>query len=74
MARSETTVKVYSDPKAYQRDAAKMAQQGWRVVSVTERRPPSGCGRLIFLIFTLGIFAILFPHRPELVVTYERSR
>lgn len=63
-------VRVYKSPEAYRKDAAKLAKQGWSVQSVTERRPRSGCMRLLLLWFVV----LIFPPKPELVVTYVRHR
>lgn len=64
----ETVVRVYKKPKEYEKDASKMAKDNWSVESVTERRPRSGIGR----IATLMLLALVFPPKPELVVTYAR--
>lgn len=69
--QQETTVKVYRSSKDYQTDAQHMAQQGWTVSNVTENRPRSGCIRVFLL---LGIFALVFPPKPEIVVTYSRAK
>jgi hypothetical protein len=67
--KRETMVRVYKKPKDYERDAAKMAKDSWSAESVTERRPRSGIGR----IATLGFGSLVFPPKPELVVTYART-
>lgn len=66
----ETMVRTYKNTDQYQRDAAKLAQQGWRVVNTVERRPRAGCARIILLWW----LTLLRPPRPELVVTYARQR
>lgn len=66
----ETRVKNYSSPGAFNRDAGKMARDGWSVVSTTERQPRAGCLRIV----TLGLFTLIFPPKPEIVVTYSRPR
>jgi hypothetical protein len=67
---TETMVRVYTGNKAYQRDAEKWARQGWRVATVTERRPRRGC--IVSILFLVP--SLIFPPKPELVVTYERIR
>lgn len=62
-------VRTYKSNDAYRKDANKLAKQGWRVVNVAERRPRAGCLRLLFLWW----FVLIFPPKPELVVTYERA-
>jgi hypothetical protein len=66
----ETMVRVYKGNDAYQKDARKLADQGWRVVNVVERRPRAGCLRILLLWW----LTLLRPPRPELVVTYARAR
>lgn len=66
--KRETMVRVYKKPEDYERDAAKLAKDNWSVDSVTERRPRSGCGRIALL----WLWALVFPPKPELVVTYAR--
>jgi hypothetical protein len=61
-------VRVYSSNSAYQKDAAKLAKQGWTPITVTERRPRAGCARIILLWW----LTLLRPPKPELVVTYQR--
>lgn len=59
-------VKRYKSEKQYQQDAQRMTAQGYKVVSVTSEQPRAGCLRIV----TLGIFTLLWPPRPVLVVTY----
>lgn len=70
--QQETAVRVYTNPGQYQKDAQKMARQGWAVANVAERqvRRRSGC----LTILTLGTWKILTPPTSELVVTYQRTR
>ena len=65
----ETQVGIYSNPNNYARDAKRLAQSGWVPISVTERRPRAGCLRIV----TLGLWTLVFPPKPELVVTYQRG-
>ena len=58
---TETMVKEYKGPKAFQRDAPRQAEQGWRVIGQTEHRPRQGCLRIIMMGF---IFAFIFPPKP----------
>lgn len=64
----ESMVRVYKNPKAYQKDASKLAKDQWQSDSVTERKPRAGIGRIL----SLGFFTLLFPPKPELVVTYTK--
>jgi hypothetical protein len=70
MQAEETMIRVYKSNSAYQHDARKLAGQGWRVVSVTERRPRAGIARIVLLMFLV----LIFPPKPQLVVTYSRPR
>lgn len=67
--RQETIIRIYRKPDEYQRDAQRLSRDGWSVSNVTERRPRSGCLRVFLL---LGFLALVFPPKPELVVTYTR--
>lgn len=67
---AETMVRTYPNPDAYQRDARKLAGKGWSVSNTMERKPRAGCARIL----TLGLFTMLFPPKPEIVVTYVRQR
>lgn len=69
--RDETMVRTYTSAKAYQNDAKRLARDGWSAANVTEHRRRSGCIRVFLL---LGIFALVFPPKPEIVVTYVRTR
>ena len=60
-------VKRYKSQAAYQRDAGRLAKQGYTVTDVTSEQPRAGCLRIL----TLGIFAWLFKPKPVLVVTYK---
>lgn len=68
--RKETVVRVYTSPKDFERDTPRFAAEGWIVASVTHRQPRRGCGRILLMGV---IFAFIFPPKPELVVTYERT-
>jgi hypothetical protein len=71
MAESfETMVRVYKTTDAYQSDLAKLTKKGWITQTVTERKPRAGCARIILLWW----FTLIFPPKPELVVTYMRTR
>lgn len=59
-------VKRYKDERAYQKDAQRMVRRGYKVTSVTSEMQRAGCARIL----TLGIFTLLFPPKPQLVVTY----
>jgi hypothetical protein len=63
MARS-IVVKRYKNEREYQNDAQRMARRKYKVASVTSQtRRRSFFGALFF--------GLLFPRRPELVVTYS---
>jgi hypothetical protein len=66
----QTKVKVYQSNRQFQRNAKRMAKQGWRVVSTAQDKPRPGCGR----IGCLGIFAGIFPPKERMVVTYQRDK
>jgi hypothetical protein len=68
--RMVTMVRSYKKEKDYRKDAQKLSKQGWHVMSTVEQRPRSGLGRL----FMLGLLAAVFPPKPKIVVTYERTR
>jgi hypothetical protein len=68
--QTETMVREYDDTDEYNRDAKKLAEQGWSVQSVTELSQSSGCFRCCFL----GIFAAILKPKSHLVVTYVRNR
>lgn len=69
-AASETMVRVYKNTRDYQSDAKKLANKGWSPTNTVERRPRAGCLRLALLWWLI----LLRPPKPELVVTYQRSR
>jgi hypothetical protein len=71
--RPGVRVETYKSSRDYRLDAERMARDGWRVVSAIEQQPRHGHGRFLFRVLTLGIGALLFPRRPEIVVTYERG-
>lgn len=67
--RIETMSRTYQNQEAYSTDAARLAGQGWRVTNVTEHQPSTGCARGCLL----GLFALVWKPKPELIVTYERQ-
>ncbi len=64
----QTEVRRYMGYKPFNRDAHHLARQGWAVVSTIEYKRRSGCVRMILL----GFFCLVFPPRPEIIVTYQR--
>ena len=60
-------IKRYKNEKAFQKDARKLAKKGWAVQTVTSEQPRAGCARWL----TIGLFAVIFKPKPELVVTYN---
>jgi hypothetical protein len=60
-------VKRYKNEKEYQKDVLGMDKRGYKVISViSEQRR-----RSLFTVLMTGFLAILFPRKPELVVTYS---
>jgi hypothetical protein len=67
MAKDRVLVRRYKDEKEYQKDANKMAKQGYVVDSVvTENLGRGGCRWLAF-----GLFNFLSKPKHVLVVTYR---
>lgn len=69
MAKTETMVKVYKDPKDYAKDAQKLAKQGWTVFESLDHQPRAGIVRTFSGLGLLG-------SRPkaEMVITYTRTK
>lgn len=63
MARA-IVVKRYRNERDYQRDAGRMARRKYKVASVASQTRRRG-------LFGALFFGLLFPRRPELVVTYS---
>lgn len=59
-------VRRYKDEKEYQKDAQRMGKRGYKVISVISEQKR----RSFFTVIMTGFLAILFPRKPELVVTY----
>ena len=59
-------VRRYQTDAEYQKDANKLAKDGYTVTSTTSEQPRSGCLRIL----TLGI---LFKPKPVLIVTYSKA-
>lgn len=59
-------VRRYPTDADYQKDANKLARDGYTVTSTTSEQPRSGCLRIL----TLGVF---FKPKPVLVVTYSKA-
>ncbi|MGH2549063.1 MAG: zinc ribbon domain-containing protein [Thermomicrobiales bacterium] len=62
-------VKAYPDQAAFQRHAAILATDHWVVSTVVERKPNAGCLRIALLWWLV----LIFPPRPELLVTYRHE-
>jgi hypothetical protein len=60
-------VKRYKNEKEYQKDVLGMDKRGYKVISVAVQQPR----RSLFTVVMTGFLALLFPRRPELVVTYS---
>lgn len=69
MAQKKTMVKQYDTHAAYQKDANKLAQQGWKVQNVTEQEQRSGLTRCCLL----GLFALVLKPRNKILVTYVKE-
>lgn len=65
---AQTIVREYKSRQEFERDAAKLADQGYSVLTVTESQPRSGCLRML----TLGFFALIWKPKNKLIVTYQR--
>ena len=65
----ETDVREYESMKAYEKDAKKLAKDGWEVVQTEWYQPKSGIGRKA----AIGIFAAVFKPSKKLMVTYRRQ-
>lgn len=68
MSANQTMVRVYRSPNAYRRDAEALARQGWHVASTSERRRRRSC---VWIVLFFPV--LLWPPKPEIVVTYDRS-
>lgn len=66
MARN-IIVKRYKTEQQYQRDAGRMAKRGYKVAGMTSERPSRGC----LAALTFGLFVLLFPPKPQYIVTYQ---
>ena len=66
MSEKTILVRRYKTDPEYQKDANKLARDGYTVTSTTSEQPRSGCLRIL----TLGI---LFKPKPVLVVTYSQA-
>lgn len=66
MSNKTILVRRYKSDSEYQKDANKLARQGYVVTNATSEQPRSGCLRIL----TLGI---LFKPKPQLVVTYQHQ-
>lgn len=65
----ETMIQIYIGSKTFQKDAKRLARDGWTVASTTINKRRSSCLRVILL----GLFCLVFPPKPEIIVTYQRS-
>lgn len=60
-------VRRYKNEKEYQRDAQHLGKRGYKVVSVISEPKR----RSLFTIVMTGFLVLLFPRKPELIVTYS---
>jgi hypothetical protein len=66
---ANVTIREYRDRAEFDREAKKLARDGWEVQTMTERSQRSGCVRILLT----GGLALVFPPKPHLVVTYRRA-
>lgn len=64
-----TIIREYRSRAEFERDAAKLAADGYSVLTVTESQQRAGCMRIL----TLGLFALVWKPKQKLLVTYQRS-
>lgn len=67
MTPKAIVVRRYKNEKEYQKDAQGMGKRGYKVISVVSEQKR----RSLFTVLMTGFLAILFPRKPELVVTYS---
>ncbi|HZU77115.1 MAG TPA: hypothetical protein VFA70_10155 [Dehalococcoidia bacterium] len=68
-------VREYKSRRAYERDARRLAAEGWTVANVAEKRGgPHLLASLLLLVLLIvpGVLALLFWRKRVLVVTYTR--
>lgn len=63
----QTKVVEYTSAGDFQKDANKLARDGWTVAAQSERTPKRGCLRML-----AGGF-LFFRPKPRIVVTYNRQ-
>ena len=66
---AETKVKEYQSQGAFQRDADRMAKDGWAVQTVSDRPQRVGCLRIL----STGFLALLWKPPSHVLVTYHRD-
>jgi hypothetical protein len=66
---SPIVMREYKSMDAYQRDAVKLAAQGYTVTAVTDRQQRAGVGRMA----SLGFFSLVWKPKPKLLVTYSKE-
>jgi hypothetical protein len=67
--RKKTAVREYKSRGEMDRDVARAAERGWRVVSATEATQRSGCLRIL----TITFLALLWKPKPHFLVTFSRD-
>lgn len=60
-------IRQYKSENAFRHDAERLANRGYIVATVTNQQPRAGCLRIL----TLGLFTLIFPPKPVLIVTYR---
>ncbi len=66
----ETLILEYKSVEDFQKDAAKLSADGWSVQSQTEKTNRPGIMRCCIL----SIFALVFPPKASIIVTYTRPK
>lgn len=69
MAPRSTMVREYASRKEFEKDANKLAKDGWAVVTQSEQTQRSGCARFLLI----GPLALIFHPKSHIAVTYNRT-
>lgn len=65
----KATVREYKSRAEMDREVAKAAEQGWRVVTVNDLSQRAGCARM----GCLGFFALIWKPKSKILVTYAHD-
>ena len=69
MAKPTIMVKEYKGTDDFQKEAQKLAKQGWTVTGQSERSQRAGCLRFILI----GPLALIFHPKSRVTVTYSKT-